>query len=156
MDRIDRRILAALQVDSSQSMAELGEKVGLSLSACHRRVKMLEAEGVISGYMARLDRLKLGLEMQAFVEIKFGWQDRKALEDFQATVMAMDEVIECHMISGDFDVLLRIAASGPLAFEKIYRDRLSELPGVIQTRTLLSMSTLKPFQGYHIETTPPA
>ncbi len=132
-------------------MAELGEKVGLSLSACHRRVKLLEASGVISGYMARLDRLKLGLEMQAFVEIKFSWHDRKSLEEFEALIETMDEVIECHVISGDFDVLLRIATSGPQAFEKIYRDRLSELPGVLQSRTLLSMSTLKPFKGYFLE-----
>lgn len=132
-------------------MAELGEKVGLSLSACHRRVKILESQGVISGYMARLDRLKLGLEMQAFVEVKLAAQTRAAFDAFEAAVRAMDEVIECHMISGEFDALLRIAVSGPSAYETVFRTRLSELPGITQTRTLLSMSTIKPFRGYYID-----
>ncbi len=133
-------------------MAELGKKVGLSLSACHRRVKMLEAEGVISGYMARLDRLKLGLEMQAFVEVKLAGQSRAALDEFETAVREMDEVLECHLVSGEFDFLLRIAVPSPRAYEAVFRNRLSELPGVAQTRTLLSMSTVKPFRGFYIET----
>lgn len=143
----------ALQQDSSLSMAEFGDRIGLSLSACHRRVKMLEASGVIAGYMARLDRTKLGLEMQAFVEVKLASQSRAAFDAFEAAVRALDAVIECHLISGEFDVLLRIAVSGPAAYEDVFRNQLSELPGIAQTRTLLSMSTIKPFRGFFIDTT---
>ncbi len=114
---------------------------------------MLEASGVIAGYMARLDRTKLGLEMQAFVEVKLASQSRAAFDAFEAAVRALDAVIECHLISGEFDVLLRIAVSGPAAYEDVFRNQLSELPGIAQTRTLLSMSTIKPFRGFFIDTT---
>jgi len=152
MDRLDRKILFELQRDASLSMATLSERIGLSLSACHRRVKLLEAAGVIEGYMARLDRHGLGLEMQVFLESKLASPSKAQLTAFEAAVQAMDEVLECHLISGDFDYLIRVAATGTTDYERLYRERICLLPGIAQTRTLLSMSTVKPFAGFHIDT----
>lgn len=151
MDRLDRKILFELQRDSSLSMAALSARIGLSLSACHRRVKLLESAGIIEGYMARLDRHGLGLEMQVFLEVKLASQSKEQLTAFEKAVKAMDEVLECYLISGDFDYLIRVAAAGTNAYERIYRERLCLLPGIAQTRTLLSMSTVKPFSGFHID-----
>lgn len=151
MDRLNRKILAALQRDSSVALAVLAERVGLSLSACHRRVKLMEAEGLIRGYGARLDRVKLGLEMQVFIEVKLSAQKRETLGEFEAAVRAMPEVLECHLISGDFDFLMRVAAEGAVQYERLYRDRLAQLPHVSQMRTLMSLSTVKPFEGFHLD-----
>lgn len=151
MDRLNRKLLVELQRDSSQPLSALAERVGLSLSACHRRVRQLEAQGVIRGYGARLDRALLGLEMQVFLEVKLASQRREVLAEFEAAVRGMPDVLECHLISGDFDYLMRVAARNTADYEHIYRDRLGLLPHVSQMRTLISLSTVKPFEGYHLE-----
>lgn len=153
MDRLNKKILAAVQRDSSVALAVLAERVGLSLSACHRRIKLMEAEGLIRGYGARLDRVKLGLEMQVFIEVKLSTQKRETLGEFEAAVRAMPEVLECYLISGDFDFLMRVAAEGAVQYERLYRDRLALLPHVSQMRTLMSLSTVKPFEGFHLDET---
>ncbi|WP_317960465.1 Lrp/AsnC family transcriptional regulator [Phaeobacter inhibens] len=151
MDLLDFRILSALQQDGQISMARLSEKVGLSLSACHRRVKMMEANGMIEGYAARLDRKKVGLELQIFIEIKLVSQQRENIQAFEDAISHMPEVLECHLISGEFDYLMRVAARNTDAYEKLYRNRLSEIPSVAQMKTLLGVSTVKEFRGYHLE-----
>lgn len=151
MDRIDKGILTILQEDGSISMARLSEKVGLSLSACHRRVKILESEGLIQQYSARLDRRAIGLEIQVFIEIKLTSQRRDDIEAFEAAIRLMDDVLECHLISGEFDYLIRVAACSTADYEALYRYRLSELPAVAQMKTLLSLSTVKEFKGYNLE-----
>ena len=151
MDYIDRSILATLQKDGQISMARLSEHVGLSLSACHRRVKMLEADGTISSYSARLDRKTIGLELQVFIEVKLTSHYKEDQSAFETKVMAMPDVLECHLISGEFDYLMRVAFSGPSDYEDFYRNRLSEIPAVSQVKTLMSMSTLKEFQGYNLD-----
>jgi len=151
MDRLNTKILSALQRDSSASIASLAARVGLSLSACHRRIKMLEAEGVIRGYSARLDRQRVGLEMQVFIEVKLVSQRREDLTAFESAVAIMPEVLECHLISGDFDYLMRVAARNAAGYERLYRDRLGLLPSVLQMRTLMSLSTVKEFSGFHLE-----
>ena len=150
MDRLDRQILSRLQQDGQISMARLSEEVGLSLSACHRRVKLLEAGRVISHYAARLNRQALGLEMQVFIEIKLASQRREDIEAFEAAIAAMPDILECHLISGEFDSLIRVAVRAPSDFEELYRNKLSQIPTVSQTKTLLSLSTVKEFKGYHL------
>ncbi|KAA0912143.1 Lrp/AsnC family transcriptional regulator [Aquicoccus porphyridii] len=150
MDRIDRKILSILQRDGQISMARLSERVGLSLSACHRRVKNLEGDGKISHYAARLNRRAVGLEFQVFIEIKLESQRKENIRAFEAAIREMDEVLECHLISGEFDYLIRVAARSTEDYEKLYRDRLSEIPSVTQMKTLLSLSTVKEFQGFHL------
>ncbi len=151
MDRIDRQILSILQKDGQISMSRLSDRVGLSLSACHRRVKILENDGKISHYAARLNRRALGFEIQVFIEIKLNSHRREDINAFEDAIRAMDEVLECHLISGEFDYLIRVAARSTGDYEALYRERLSEIPSVNQMKTLLSLSTVKEFQGYHLE-----
>ena len=151
MDTFDRKILSTLQSNGDISMAALSEEVGLSLSACHRRVKLLELRGVIKGYAARLDRRALGFEVQVFIEIKLTSQRRDDYQAFERSIVTMPEILECHMISGEFDYLMRVAARNTADYEQLYRERLSTIPSVSQMRTLLSLSTVKEFAGYHLE-----
>ncbi len=151
MDHLDVKILSVLQKDGQISMARLSEQVGLSLSACHRRVKLLEGSGKIANYTARLSRKAVGLEIQIFIEVKLASQRKEHITAFEKAIRHMPEVLECHMISGEFDYLIRLAARNTEAYEKLYRDRLSEIPSVTQMKTLLSLSTVKEFQGYHLE-----
>lgn len=151
MDRLDRAILSILQTDAHISMARLSEQVGLSLSACHRRVKLLETSGVISHYAARLNRKAVGLEIQVFMEIKLVSQRRDDIEAFEAAIRDMPDVLECHLISGEFDYLIRVAAASTSDYEYLYRNRLSQIPSVSQIKTLLSLSTVKEFRGYNLD-----
>lgn len=132
-------------------MAELSERIQLSLSACHRRVKILEANGVISHYAAQLNRRALGLEVQVFIEVKLTSQRKEEFNAFEEAISAMPEVLESHLITGEFDYLMRIAVRNTTEYEKLLRNKLSEIPSVTQMRTLLSLSTVKEFAGYHLE-----
>jgi DNA-binding Lrp family transcriptional regulator len=150
MDRLDLKILSTLQRDGQISMARLSDHVGLSLSACHRRVKLLEADGRISHYAARLNRKKVGLEIQVFIEAKLISQRKDDIEAFEAAIQDMPEVLECHLISGEFDYLIRVAARNTEDYERLYRDRLTLIPSVAQMKTLLCLSTVKEFRGFHL------
>ena len=151
MDMIDTKILQSLQSEGHMSMSRLSERVGLSLSACHRRVKLLEASGMISGYAARLDRMKIGLELQIFIEIKIVSTRQENIEAFEASIAEMPEILECHLISGEFDYLVRVASRDTKAYEHLYRNRLSSIPSVSEMKTLLTVSTVKEFSGFHLE-----
>ena len=151
MDKLDIRILSTLQKDGQISLSRLSEQIGLSLSACHRRVKLLEAGGKIANYAARLNRKAIGLEIQVFIEAKLVSQRREDIAAFESAIAQMPEVLECHLISGEFDYLMRVAARNTEAYERLYRDRLSLIPSVQQMKTLLSLSTVKEFQGFHLE-----
>ena len=151
MDRLDQKILSILQVEGQISMSALSERVGLSLSACHRRVRLLEERGVIAGYAARLNRKAVGLEVQVFMEVKLVSQRREDIDAFESAISLMPEILECHMISGEFDYLMRVAARSPSDYERLYRDRLSSIPSVSQMKTLLSLSTIKEFRGFHLD-----
>jgi len=151
MDSLDLKILDALQNDSRISMAKLSEQVGLSLSACHRRVKILEANGIISGYTVRLDRNALNLEIQVFIEVKLTSQRKDDINAFERAIAFMPEVLECHLISGEFDYLIRLITKNTAAYEELYRNRLSQIPSVSKMKTLLSLSTVKEFKGLHLD-----
>lgn len=150
MDAIDRNILSILQADGSISMSRLSERVGLSVSACHRRVKILEADGIISNYAARLDRKAIGLEIQVFIEIKLISERSEDMEAFEKAIKEMPEVLECHLISGEFAYLMRVAAKNTEDYERLYRDRLTQIPSFSQMKTMLSLSTVKEFKGFHV------
>lgn len=151
MDSLDKRILTTLQKEGSISMARLSEQVGLSVSACHRRVKILEANGVIQDYAARLNRRALGLELQVFIEVKLMSERRDDMEAFEAAIREMPEVLECHLISGEFAYLLRVAARNTESYERLYRERLSQIPSMSQMKTLLTLGTVKEFRGFHLD-----
>lgn len=150
MDSLDKKILSVLQQDGQISMAALSERIGLSLSACHRRVKLLEADGIIRNYAAQIDRQTVGLEVQVFIEVKLNSQRREDLEAFEKAILSMPEILECHMITGEFDFLIRVCVHSPADYEALYRSSLSAIPAVSQMKTLLSLSTVKEFRGYHL------
>ncbi|MFN4135558.1 MAG: Lrp/AsnC family transcriptional regulator [Novosphingobium sp.] len=150
MDRADLALLLALQDDSSLSIAELAEKVALSPSACHRRIKALEQDGVIAGYGARLEPRRLGLTVEVFVEITLTSQSREAMDRFERSVGDFDDILECHLMSGTADYLLRVAASDLDHYDWIHRECLARLPGVSAMRSSFSLRRIKRMQGYPV------
>lgn len=148
MDRRDVRILTALQEDSSRSIAELAETAGVSPSACHRRIKALEEAGIITGYAAQVDPHKLGLKLRAFVEITLSSQSREAMDRFEQAVAGFDDILECHLMSGNADYILRVAAGDLEQFDQIHRSCLARLPGVSSMRSSFTIRTIKDRRGY--------
>jgi Lrp/AsnC family leucine-responsive transcriptional regulator len=142
-DEIDRKILAVLQEDGRLTNAELADRVGLSPSPCLRRVKQLEAAGVIAGYGARLDRQKIGLGLTLFVGIKVGPHEHIEEAAFSAAVAALPEVISCHLVSGEFDFLVQIVVPDLAAYEKFLLGTLLKLPGVRDIRSNFAIRTVK-------------
>lgn len=150
LDPLNRRILAELQRDCRIGVADLGERVGLSPSACHRRVKQLEEAGLIAGYVARLDRRALGFTMEFFIEVSLRSQSDKALAAFERAVEASPEILECHLMAGGTDYLLRVVATDAADFERIHRERLSRLPNVARLQSHLAIRTVRGWNGYPI------
>ena len=149
-DRTDKIILTELQQNAQQPIAALAAKAGLSPSACHRRVKLLEAARAITGYTATLDRAALGLANEFFVEVSLSSQTEEAFERFEKAVRRVPEILECHLMSGQFDYLLRIAASDAADYERIHRSRISRLPGVQRIQSSLALRTVKAWAGYPV------
>lgn len=150
VDNYDHAILEALQRDSSLSLANLAEQVNLSSSACHRRMRILEEAGIICGYNARLDPRRLGYAAEVFVEITLNSQSREALDNFEKAASEFDQILECHLMSGVADYLLRVAASDLEDYDRIHRECLSRLPGVASMRSSFSLRTIKRMQGYPV------
>lgn len=139
MDRIDRNILAELQGDGRLSVTELADRVGLSLSPCHRRVKALEDSGVIKGYRAHLAPEAVGLNFSAlvFVTIKEGTRD--AVSAFETALLDIVQVVEAQRLFGDPDYLLHVITRDLPAFQKLYDERLTSLPNVQRVMSTLVM-----------------
>lgn len=150
MNRADAALLEALQRDSSRSIAELAELTGMSSSACHRRIKALEETGLIAGYAAQVDPGKLGLKLQAFVEITLTNQSRDAMDRFEGAVADFDDILDCHLMSGNADYLLRVAATDLEHYDRIHRDCLARLPGVSTMRSAFSIRSIKRWRGYPV------
>ena len=150
MNKIDQSILLRIQADANRPLSQLAQEVGLSPSACHRRIKLLEEAGVITGYGARLDRAALGLAMQLFVSVSLTSQAAEALEAFEKAVRNVPEVVTCHLLAGRADYLMQLAVADMAEFERIHRDKLSRLPGVATMTTSFCLRTVKPFRGFPI------
>jgi DNA-binding Lrp family transcriptional regulator len=150
MDRADAALLQALQADSSRPLADLAEQVGLSPSACHRRVRALEERGLIAGYMARLDPRRLGLMVEVFVEITLTSQSREAMDRFEEAVTSFDDILECHLMSGQADYLLRVAAEDLDHYDRIHRQCLARLPGVSAMHSSFAIRRIKRMAGYPV------
>ena len=151
MDKIDRKILILLQRDCRQSVNDLADKVMLSTSACHRRVKLLEEKGVIKGYVAQLDGKKVGNLIEFFVEISLSSQKQDALEEFERAVGLVPNVLECHLMSGQADYLLRVGAADTTQYERVYRKEIAQLPGVSRIQSSLVLRTVMQWSGYVVE-----
>ncbi len=139
LDRIDRVILEVLQRDARITNAALAEKVSLSESACLRRVRALERSGLISGYGARIDQEKAGLPVNVFVSITLDRQDQPDLQAFEDAVRKIPEVMECYLMTGDFDYLLRVAVADTADFERMHSRELTRLPSVARVHSSLAL-----------------
>lgn len=143
LDRTDYRILSELQRDARISNAELARRINLSPTPCLERVRRLEAEGYILGYQARLDPEMLGLGLLVFVEITLQRTSREAFREFRRAVTSLDEVMECHLVSGNFDYLLKARVADMPAYRTLLGERLLSLPGVSSSRSYMVMERLK-------------
>jgi len=142
LDEIDRRILTALQRTGRMSNSELSEKVHLSPSACHRRVQRLESDGYIRGYVALLDARKMGVPTTVFVEITLQGQADEVLDAFEKAVARIPDVLECHLMAGSADYLLKVVAENTEDFARIHRQYLARLPGVGQMQSSFALRTV--------------
>ena len=142
LDRIDLAILRALQADGRITNADLAQKVNLSASACHRRVQRLEEEGYIKDYVALLDARKLGRPTTVFVEITLSGQADEVLEAFEREVKKIPDVLECHLMAGSADYLLKVVAEDTEDFARIHRAKLARLPGVQGMQSSFALRTV--------------
>jgi len=143
LDRTDRRILAALQGDGRLTNVDLAQQVALSPSPCLRRVKRLEAMGVVQGYRAVLNREAIGLGLTVFVEIKVERHSRENAQVLQDALAAMPEVVSCHMVSGTADFLAEVVVADLRAYEALLTERLLVLPMVADIRSNVSLRRVK-------------
>jgi Lrp/AsnC family transcriptional regulator, leucine-responsive regulatory protein len=143
MDRTDRKILKFLQEDGRISTVDLAEKVGLSPTSTSDRVKRLQREGYIAGFGARLDPHRLGLELLVFVEVSLDKTTPDVFEKFAEAVKRAPEVLECHMVAGGFDYLVKTRVADMAAYRHFLGEILLALPGVKETRTYAVMEEVK-------------
>lgn len=142
LDATDRRILTHLQRQGRLSNADLATQINLSPSACHRRVQRLEAEGVIRGYVALLDERKLDQPTTVFVEITLARQSDDLFDAFERGVAAIPNVLECHLMAGTADYLLKVVVADTDDFARIHRQLLARLPGVAQMHSSFALRTV--------------
>ncbi len=142
LDATDRNILNRLQGDGRMTNAELAERVHLSPSACLRRVHRLEAQGVIAGYAMLVNAEALGLGTTVFVEVSLTGQAEDLLSDFETAVRDVPAVMECYLMAGDADYLLRVVVADVRDFERIHKEYLSRLPHVARIRSIFAMRTV--------------
>jgi DNA-binding Lrp family transcriptional regulator len=143
VDDVDRRIVFELRANGRVTMAELGEVVGLSSSATHRRVKALEASGVITGYEAVVDRDVLGQGCEVFVSVMLERTDPCTIAAFEAAVSTVPEVVSCHRLFGEPDYLLLVAVADLAAYESVWSGSLSALPGTARVASQMTMKMVK-------------
>ena len=143
LDATDRRILDTLQRSGRISNADLSERVNLSASACHRRVQRLEEEGYIAGYVALLDARRMGRQTTVFVEITLSGQADEVLDAFERAVARVPEVLECHLMAGSADYLLKVVARDTEDFARVHRKSLATLPGVQGMQSSFALRTVR-------------
>lgn len=142
LDQTDRRILSVMQKRGRISNAELSELVNLSASACHRRVQRLESEGYIREYVALLDARKMNVPTTVFVEITLSGQADEVLDAFEKAVSRIPDVLECHLMAGTADYILKVVAENTEDFARIHRQHLARLPGVAQMQSSFALRTV--------------
>lgn len=143
LDRIDTEILRRLQRDGRMPLAHLARHVHLSVTPCTDRVKRLEADGVITGYFAQLSPLRLGLSLLAYIEVQLDRTTPDVFETFKLAMLDCDEVMECQMVAGGFDYLLKVRVRDMTAYRRFLGDRLASIRGVMQTHTYFVMEEVK-------------
>lgn len=142
-DAIDRSMITTLLADGRITNHQLAECVGLSPAACHRRHKLLEERGVISGYRAVVDRDRIGLSQNVFVHITLRSQGSDELQAFEEAIASVKNVVECHLMTGDYDFLLHVVARDTADYERLHREVLTKLPGVSRLRSSFSLRPVR-------------
>jgi DNA-binding Lrp family transcriptional regulator len=143
LDRSDHAILVALQADGRISNVDLAERVNLSESACLRRVRALEKTGLIKGYVAQIDQAKAGLPVDVFVNITLEHQELTELNAFEEAVKQIPEVMECYLMTGEHDYVLRVVVTDVNDFERIHQKYLTRLPGVDRVNSSFALRTVR-------------
>ena len=143
LDPFEKKILRELQRDASLTTAELAERVGLSATPCWRRINRLEQDGYIRARVALVDRRKVGLNAHIFAQVKLNAHGRANLDEFGAAIRDFPEVLDCFVLLGSTDFMLRIVAKDIDAYEKFFFDRLSKLPGVQEINSTVALSEIK-------------
>ena len=150
LDRIDRNILRLLQADGRMSMTELADRVGLSVTPCSERVRRLERDGFILGYHARLNPQALGQALLVFVELKLAAKSGAIFDDFRREVLKLPNVLECHLVSGEFDYLIKARIPEMSAYRKLLGDMLLALPGARESRSYMVMEEIRESLALHL------
>ncbi len=143
IDKLDRKILRLLQTEVEITAATIGERIGLSQSACWRRIQRLREEGLIEDQVVTLNREKAGLNAMIFAQVKLSSQGRSNLTEFSDAIRSFPEVLECYVLLGNVDFLLRIVAEDIGAYEKFFFEKLSSLSGVQEITSSIALSEIK-------------
>jgi len=143
MDRIDRRLLAHLQLNGRASNLELAQAVGLSPAQCHRRHRRLEEQGYIAGYVARLDAVRLNLGVVAFIDVAMEKGHIRDLKKFTDVIVDLPEILECYSVTGDFDYVIKVVARDLKSLSTFLMEKLMRLPGVNSVRSSICLDELK-------------
>ena len=143
LDAIDRRILALLQQDARMTVQEIAEKVGLSTSPCHRRIKLLEEGGVIERYVAIVDQRAVGLPVSVFISIKLERQTEADLERFARAISGWSEILECYLMTGHREYLLRVVVADLAAYEQFLKKKLTRIEGVASIESSFALDQIK-------------
>ncbi len=142
LDSFDQRILSALQRDGRMRLSDLSEAVGLSATPCARRVTKLEAAGVITGYSARVDQELLGLPLNIFIFVELEHQTRDAVNTFEAAMKRFGQVMECYLMTGTRDILMRVVAADLAAFDHFLENGLMQVKGIRSMRSSFALRTM--------------
>ena len=143
LDAQDRRILAALQRDGRKTIQALADEIGLSATPCHRRVRRLEDEGIIGGYVAVVDQRAVDLPISVFISIRLERQREEELDRFAAAVTRWPEVMECYLMTGQRDYLMRVVCADLPAYERFLKDKLTRLDGVASIESSFALAQVK-------------
>ena len=148
LDKLDRDLLRLLQANGRLTNAELAQRIGLSASASFRRLQRLEQSGVIAGYTAKLSGEAIGKPTTVFIEVTLDSQVGTALDAFERAAAGCEDILECHLMSGDFDYLLRVAVADMRDYERVHRQRVAAFPHVARIRTAFAMRAVVAQRGY--------
>ncbi len=149
-DKIDKKILTILQKDGRITNSTLAEKVNISPPPTLERVKKLENSGIIKKYVALIDATKVGVDTFTFVEVTLSRHGKEIVHEFIAAVKELEEIKECHHVTGDADFLLKIACRNIAAYEKLVLDKLTALPNILHLKTMVVLSTIKNETAFNI------
>ena len=150
LDEIDRKILRALQQDARLTTAQLADRIGLSTTPCWNRLKRLETQGYIDGYVALLNQDKLGLPETVIIELTLDRHDEEMLERFGQLLTNLPEVIEAYLTTGDYDYIVKVAVESTAGYERFLREKLYRIPGIRHSRSSFTLRCLKKLSSVQV------